>query len=133
MSSHPEYAYAVPSHPFHEFVSPPATAVDLDAITLDEFSRRRAARARLLNPEFTEEFLPELPIGWRKGVPRKHKNARVMRVENGVTLYRCCKCHVYLPAYGYYNRKRDFFGIQSRCKGCSKWVPVKERGKHEPR
>src|SRR6478609_9001378 len=59
MSSHPEYAYADPAHPFHDFPSPPATAVDLDAITLDEFSRRRAARARLLNPELADLTMPE--------------------------------------------------------------------------
>jgi hypothetical protein len=120
MSSHPEYAYADPAHPFHEFPSPPATAVDLDAITLDEFSRRRAARARLLNPELADLTMPEIPSGRRPGEwpGRGRKITRKTKEVNGVTFYSCCKCGTFHPASGFYVRKADTFGIQPRCKVC---------------
>jgi hypothetical protein len=66
MSSHPDLAYADPAHPFHDFPSPPATGRECDTITLDEFNRRRAARARQFNPSLPDS-MPEETAGRKPG------------------------------------------------------------------
>ncbi len=68
----------------------------------------------------------------RKGVPLPHKR-RPSVVEDGVTKWKCCDCHKFFPAEGFYKNKRTILGITSECRNCHTKTSMRTRDRSKCR
>ncbi len=102
-----------------EWADQPGTAHD-DGITLADWERGRAARARAINPELNLDRMPEawLTNGRKRGRPLG-VGKRQTRRTGDVVLYQCSRCRDFKVREDFYAKADDPHRLQSHCRQCT--------------